>query len=62
MLTKDVKDVALNIGAATLSQSVAALEYELEREDHAMILKSLYEYERHLTKLLTELNEYLGDK
>lgn len=62
VLTKDIKDVALNIGAYTLCESATALEYALEREDSAMILKALNEYEEHLSKLLIELDEYLVQK
>lgn len=61
-LTASVKDVALKIGAYTVYESVSALEFELERENDTMMLQLLNKYEKHLTKLLTEIDEYLGKK
>jgi len=62
MLARDIKDVSLNIGAYSLCESVATLEYELEREDYFKILKALQNFEAHLLRLLTEIELYLDEK
>jgi len=62
MLARDIKDVSLNIGAYSLCESVATLEYELEREEYFQILKALQNFEAHLLRLLTEIELYLDEK
>ena len=62
MLARDIKDVALNIGAYTLCESAASLEYELEREEYEKISKSFQNFEAHLLRLLSEINLYLEEK
>ncbi len=62
ILSRDIKDVALNIGAYSLCESAATLEYELGRQEYSKILKALQNFEAHLLRLLTEIELYLEEK
>jgi len=62
LLVRDIKDVALNIGAYKLCESAAGLEYDIEREDYTKILKSFQNFEAHLLRLLSEIDIYLEKK
>ena len=62
MLARDLKDVSLNIGAYSVCESVASLEYELERQEYPKILKAFQDFEAHLFRLLSEIELYLDEK
>ncbi len=62
ILAKDLKEVSLNIGAYSLCESVATLEYELIREENTKVMKAFENFEGHLYKLLTEIDRYLDKK
>ena len=62
LLVRDIKDVSLNIGAYKLCESAASLEYDLEREEYAKILKSFQNFEAHMLRLLSEIDIYLEKK
>jgi len=62
MLARDLKDVSLNIGAYSVCESVASLEYELERQEYPKILKAFQNFEAHLLRLLSEIELYLDEK
>jgi signal transduction histidine kinase/CheY-like chemotaxis protein len=62
MLVRDIKDVSLNIGAYTLAESAAGLEYELERQEYSKILKVFQDFEAHFLQLLGEIERYLEKK
>ena len=62
ILVRDLKDVSLNIGAYFVCESVASLEYELERQEYSKILKAFQNFEAHLLRLLSEIELYLDEK
>jgi len=62
MLARDLKDVSLNIGAYSICESVASLEYMLERQEYPKILKAFQNFEAHLLRLLSEIERYLDEK
>ncbi|WP_457745034.1 ATP-binding protein [Sulfurimonas sp.] len=62
MLARDIRDVALNIGAYGICECVASLEYELEGKDFTGISKALNNYETHLLRLLDEIDIYMREK
>ena len=62
MLARDLKDVSLNIGAYSVCESVASLEYELERQEYPKILKAFQNFEAHLLRLLSEIELYVDEK
>ena len=62
LLVRDIKDVSLNIGAYKLCENAAGLEYDLEREEYAKILKSFQNFEAHMLRLLSEIDIYLEKK
>ena len=62
ILAREIRDVALNIGAYGICESAASLEYEFERKDSMGISKSLVHYEIHLLRLLDEIDTYMKEK
>ena len=57
-LAMEIKDFALHIGAYSLGESIASLEYTLEKESHE-IAKPLYDsYKENLERVLQEIEEY----
>lgn len=55
----DIKDVSLNIGAYKLSESIAALEYELEKAPRVEFTYLIREYEESLEELIEDINKYI---
>ena len=62
MLAREIRDIALNIGAYGICESAASLEYEFGRKDSMGISKSLVHYEIHLLRLLNEIDSYIKEK
>lgn len=57
-IAMDIKDVALNIGAYNLGQSIASLEYELEKGSKGNWQELLSLYAKDLEKLLLDIQKY----
>ena len=55
----DIKDLAINIGAYELSESVAAMEYEFEKAQESDWIKHISLYALSLDRLLTEISNRL---
>ena len=57
-LAIDIKDLAVNIGAYALCESVASMEYELERDFHSNWKILVEKYRESLERLLVDINSY----
>ena len=56
----DIKETALHIGAYKLYESIAALQYEIEKAQQSSALEMLRFYRESLSTLLKEIKAYLN--
>lgn len=59
LFAMEIKDTALHLGAFNLAESIASLEYELEKETNEEIQKLLELFSQKLEKLLIEIEKEL---